>query len=99
MGGGGGGVLSEKAESWKRLKTSNVVSSFIVCSNRNRSAPVRDLFSNNSLIDSQLYENKSIALRARDLIFFTTDPKQYIITHQIATRADLFLPSKHQLLA
>ena len=31
--------FSEMAESWKKLKTSNVFSSFIVCSNRNRSGP------------------------------------------------------------
>ena len=47
--------------------------SFIVCKNRNRSAPVRELLSNNSLFVGQLYEDKSLALRARDLIFFTTD--------------------------
>ena len=29
--------------------------------------------SNNSLFASQLYEDKSLALRARDLIIFTTD--------------------------
>ena len=56
-------------ESWKKLKTSNVLSSFIVCTNRNRSAHVRELLSNNSLFVGQLYEDKS----AIDLIFFTTD--------------------------
>ena len=61
------------AESWKQLKTSNVFSSFIVCLNRNRSAPLRELLSNNSLFVGQLYDDKSLALRARDLIFFTTD--------------------------
>ena len=61
------------AESWKKLKTSNVFSSFIVCLNRNRSVAVRKLLSNNSLFVGQLYEDKSRALRARDLIFFTTD--------------------------
>ena len=35
--------------------------------------PVRELMSNNSLFVGQLYEDKSLALRARDLIFFTTD--------------------------
>ena len=29
--------------------------------------------SNNSLFVGQLYEDKSLALRARDFIFFTTD--------------------------
>ena len=62
------------AESLKKLKTSNVISSFIVCSNRNRSALVRELLSNNSLFVGQLYEDKSLTLHARDLIFFTTDP-------------------------
>ena len=61
------------AKSWKKLKNSNVFSSFIVCWNRNRSAPVRELLSNNSLFVGQLYEDKSLVLRARDLIFFTTD--------------------------
>ena len=51
------------AESCKKLNTSNVFSSFIVCLNRNRSAPVRELLSNNSLFVG----------RARDLIFFTTN--------------------------
>ena len=56
-------------ESWKKLKTSNLFSSFIVCSNRNRLALVRELLSNNSLFVGQLYD----ALHARDLIFFATD--------------------------
>ena len=43
------------AETWKKLKTSTVFSSFIVCWNRNRSAPVRELLSNNSLFVGQLY--------------------------------------------
>ena len=60
-------------ESWKKLNTSNVFSSFTVCSNRNRSAPVRELLSNNSLFVGQLYKDESLALHARDLIFFTTD--------------------------
>ena len=38
----------------------------------------------------QLYEDKSLALRARDLIIFTTDSKQ-LITQQFTARADLFL--------
>ena len=55
------------------LKTSNLFLSFIVSSNRNRSALVRELLCNNSLFVGQLYEDKSLALRARDLIFFTSD--------------------------
>ena len=31
------------------------------------------MLSNNSLFVGQLYEDKSIALRARDIIFFKTD--------------------------
>ena len=54
--------------SWQ-LNNSNVFLSLIVCYNRKRSA----LLSNNSLFVGQLYEDKSLALRARDLIFFTTD--------------------------
>ena len=60
------------AESWKNLKTSNVFLSFIVCQNRNRSAPVHELLNNNSLFVGQLCEDKSVALGPRDLIFFTT---------------------------
>ena len=57
------------------LKTSNVVYSLIARSNRNRSALrlVHDLLSYNSLYVGQLYEEKSLALRTRDLICFTTD--------------------------
>ena len=60
------------AESKKMLKTSNLFLLFIVSSNRNRSALVRELLCNNSLFVGQLNEDKSLALRARDL-FFTTD--------------------------
>ena len=42
------------AESWKKLKTSSLVSSFIVCSNRNRSALVSDLLCHNSLFGGKL---------------------------------------------
>ena len=73
------------AESWKKLKTSNLFSSFIVGSNRNRSAQVRELWGNNSLFVGQLYEDKSRALRARDLIFFT---------QQFTARADLYTWNK-----
>ena len=38
------------------LIISNVFSLFIVCWNRNRSAPVRELLSNNSLFVGQLYD-------------------------------------------
>ena len=61
------------AESWKKFKISNVFLLLIVSSNGNRSALVRELLSNNSLFVSRLYEDKSLVLRNRDLIFFTTD--------------------------
>ena len=61
------------AESWKKLKTSNVFSLSIVNSNRSRSALVRELLCKSSLFVGQLYEDKSLALRTRDMIFFTTD--------------------------
>ena len=47
------------AESWKKLNTSNLFSSSIVSSNRNRSALVRELLCNNSLFVGQLYEDKN----------------------------------------
>ena len=53
-------LFSTMAESWKKLKTSNVFPSFIVCKNRNRSALVRELLSNNSLFVGQLYEDISL---------------------------------------
>ena len=65
--------FSAMAESSKKLKSSDLIFPFLVCSNINRSALVRGLLSNYSLIVGQLYEDKSLALRARDLILFTTD--------------------------
>ena len=55
------------AESSKKVKSSDLILTFLVSSNRNKSALVRELF------DGQLFEDKSLALRARDFIFFTTD--------------------------
>ena len=55
-------LFSAMAESWKKLKTSNLFSSFIVSSNRNRSALVRELLCNNSLFVGHLYEDKSLRL-------------------------------------
>ena len=52
--------FSAMAESWKKLKTSNVFLSFIMCQNLNRSALVCKLLSNNSLFDIQFYEDKSL---------------------------------------
>ena len=67
------GFFSAMADSSKKLKSSDLFLSFLVCSNRNGSALVCELLSNNSLFVGQFYEDKSLALRARDLIFFTTD--------------------------
>ena len=61
------------AESSKTLKSSKVFSLIILCSNRNRSALRHESLSNNSLFVGQLNEDKSLVLRARDLVFFTTD--------------------------
>ena len=68
---------------------------------------MHELLSNNSLFVGQLYEDKSLALHAHDLIFFTTDwstsdlssptDKQWIIIQQFTARADLFLKSEWQL--
>ena len=57
----------EEAEDFKTF------SSLIVSSNRNRSAQLCELLCNNSLFVGKLFEDKSLPLRARDLIFFTTD--------------------------
>ena len=59
----------------------------------NRSALLRELLSNKSLFVGQLYEDKSLALRAHDLIFFTTDPEtvNYLLLNNSRKRADLFL--------
>ena len=59
--------FSAMAESSKKLKSSDLILTFLVSSNRNKSALVRELFV------GKLYEDKLLALRARDLIFFTTD--------------------------
>ena len=57
----------EEAEDFKCVFVVNV------CKNGNRSAVVSELLSNYSLFVGQLYEDKSLELRARDLIFFKTD--------------------------
>ena len=83
-------------ESWKKLKTSNVFSSFTVSYNRNRSALLREWLSNNSLLVGQLYKDKSLRLHARDLIFFTSDLQTVNHTQQFTARDDLYL--KHNVL-
>ena len=59
------------AESWKKLKTSNMFSSF-------RAYLV---LGNNSLFVGQLYKDESLLLHARDLIFFTTDLQTHSTIH------------------
>ena len=66
------GFLQRNAESLKKQKSSNIFLSFIEWKSRNRSPLLCELLSNNSLFVGQLYEDKSLALPARDLIFFTT---------------------------
>ena len=83
--------FSAMAESSKNLKSLNLFSLFIVPSNRNRSALVHELLSNNSLFVGQFNKNKSLALRARDLIFLQLTSKQKIITQRFTAGADLFL--------
>ena len=77
-------------ESWKKLKTSNVFSSLIVCSNRNRSALLQEFLSNNLLFVSQMYEDKSLALRACYLIFFTTDLQKVNLLLNFLNNTSLF---------
>ena len=55
---------------------------------------MRELLSNNSLFVGKLYKDKSLALRARDLIFFTTDLQTVNYAQQFTARADLFLNFK-----
>ena len=58
-----GGKLEDLAEDFK------CVFIIVVCYNQNRSVLVCELF---SLFVGQLYQDKSLALRPHDLIFFTT---------------------------
>ena len=51
---------------------------------------MRDSLSINSLFVGQLYEDKSIALRARNLIFFTTDHQTVNYYSTFTAKADLF---------
>ena len=75
----------------KKLKTSNKVLSFIVCSNRNRSALVPVLLSYNSLFFGQLYEDKSLVLGARDLIFFKNDLQTELLLNKSLLELIFFL--------
>ena len=52
---------------------------------------MRELLSNKSLFVGQLYEDKSLALRTRDLISFTTDLQTVNYYSTITAVADLFL--------
>ena len=57
-----------------------------------------ELLSNNSLFIGLVYEDKSLALRACDLIFIPTDLQTVIIIQQFTARADLFLNLSHSLI-
>ena len=73
----------------KKLKTSNVFPSFIVCSNRNRSAAlVRNLFSYNSQFVEKI-NHSCCALVIWSSLQLTS--KLWNITQQITVRAYLFL--------
>ena len=63
-------------------------------SNRNRSALVRELLCNNSLFVGQLYEDKSLALHARDLIFFSTDSPNSELLHNNSLLELIYFLSK-----
>ena len=52
---------------------------------------MRELLSNNSLFVGQLSEDKSLALGARDLIFYTTDLQTVNYYTKFTARDDLFL--------
>ena len=54
------------AERWKKLKTSNVFSSFILCFNRNRSPLMRELLSYNSHTSTPI-RNLKLKTRVKDL--------------------------------
>ena len=58
---------------------------------------MRELLSNNSLFVGQLYEDKSLALRARDLIFFITDLQTVNYYSKFTAGADLFLKHTPQI--
>ena len=66
------------AESRKKLKISLVFFVVYYVFNRNRSAQVRELLSNNLLLVCQFYKDKSPALCAHNLIF-TTDLKTELL--------------------
>ena len=51
---------------WRKVEDFKCVLVVYCVLNQNRSAPVCELLSNNSLFVGQLYEDKSLALRARD---------------------------------
>ena len=57
---------------------------------------MRELLSHNSLFVGQLSEDKSLVLRTRDMIFFTTDLQTVNHTKQFTARADLFLMQKRE---
>ena len=77
-------------ESQKKLKTSNVFSSFIVYKNQNRSALLRELWNNNLLFVGQLYEDKYSYYVLMIWFSLQLTSEQWINTQQFTARADLF---------
>ena len=77
--------LSEMAESWKKLKTSNVFSSFIVCQNCLNCWVIIHCL----LVSCTKINHSCCALMIWYSLQLTS--KQWIITQQFTARADLFL--------
>ena len=61
------------------------------CLNRNRSALVSELLNNNSLFVGQLYEDKSLVLRACELIFLQLTTKQELLLNNLLLELIYFL--------
>ena len=90
------------AESWKKLKPSYMVLSFILCLNRNRSALVCDLFSNNSLFVSQMYEDQITSVFSNNSLFVSQmyeDKSLALHTRDLIFTTDLqtanYYPTNH----
>ena len=60
---------------------------------------MRELLSNNSLFVGQLCADKSLALCARNLVCFTTDPQTMNYYSKFTARADIFLKNKFMNIA
>ena len=59
---------------------------------------MRELLSINSLFVGQMYKDISLALRARDLIFFTTDPNSELLLNNSLLELIYFLNIVHDML-